>query len=152
MKEKELYLIRPTGNPQFNYYFDKVTSLFAKFKEGPIRNPKKILFIRNDHIGDMVYSTQIFREIKKEFPGVKIAVLATSSNKDIIEKDKNVDKIIEGDLFWRRGWKGFLDYFKILKEIKGENFDAGIDLRKSKLNMFFFLFVPGIKTGQVIII
>jgi len=145
MKEKELYFIRPTGNPLFNYYFDKITSLFVTHKKGAIKNPKKILFIRNDHIGDMVYSIQVFREIKKLFPNVKISVLTTQSNKELIEKDKNVDKIIVSDRFWKGGIKGFLNYLKILKKIKNENFDVGVDLRRSKLNMFFYLFIPRIK-------
>lgn len=145
MNEKELYKLRGTGNSNFNYYFDKITSIFSKFNELPIKNPQKILFIRNDHIGDMVYSTQIFREVKKAFPNAKIYVLATSSNKDIIEKDKNVEGIIEGDQFWRRGLSGFKDYFGVLKKIKKENFDTGIDLRRSKFNMFFYLFIPRIK-------
>jgi len=148
MKEKELYFIRPTGNPTFNYYFDKITTFilfFIKRTNSPIKNPKKILFIRNDHIGDMVYSTQVFREVKKLFPDVKIAVLATPSNKEIIEKNKNVDKIIVSDRFWKKGFKGFLNYFKVLGEIKKENFDVGVDLRRSKLNMFFYLFIPEIK-------
>ncbi len=114
-------------------------------QKGVIRNPKKILFIRNDHIGDMVYSTQVFREIKKMFPGVKIYVLATDSNKDIIEKDKNVDGIIVSDRFWKDGFRGFLNYFGVLRKIRRENFDVGVDLRRSKLNMFFYLFVPRIK-------
>jgi heptosyltransferase-2 len=146
MNEKEAYKLRNTGNPIFNYYFDKVTGFFIKSEQQKIKNPRKILFIRNDHIGDMVYSTQIYREMKKLFPKIKIAVLATNSNKDIIEKDKNVDKIIVGDLFWRRGLRGFLDYFKILREIKKENFDIAVDFRRSKLNMFFYMFLPGIKT------
>jgi ADP-heptose:LPS heptosyltransferase len=71
--------------------------------------------------------------------------VATASNRQIIEKDPYVDKIFEIDLFWRRGLKGFLDYFKILKEIKKEKFDIGVDLRRSKLNILFFLWIPKIK-------
>lgn len=146
MKEKELYKIRAEINQNFNYYFDKITSIFIKSKYHKINNPKKILFIRNDHIGDMVYSTQLFREVKKNIPGIKIGVIATSSNREIIEKDPYVDKIFEIDLFWRRGLKGFLDYFKIIKQIKKEKFDVGIDIRRSKLNIFFFLWIPKIKS------
>lgn len=145
MKQKDFYKIRAEINPEFNYYFDKITSIFIKSKKRNIKNPKKILFIRNDHIGDMVYSTQIFREVKKIFPNSKISVVATSSNREIIEKDPNVDKIFEIDLFWRRGWRGFLDYFRIIKKIKKEKFDMGIDLRRSKLNIIFFLWVPKTK-------
>ena len=146
MKQKDLYKIKLGISPGSNYYFDKITSVFIKSKKNKIKNPKNILFIRNDHIGDMVYSTQIFREIKKEFPNTKISVLATESNREIIEKDPYVDEILEMDLFWRRGCRGFLDYFKILKKIRKKKFDVGIDLRRSKLNIIFFLWIPKIKT------
>lgn len=148
MKQKELYYIRPTGNPLFNYYFDILTSsilFFIKRTDSPIRNPKKILFIRNDHIGDMVYSLQIFRETRRLFPDSEIHVLASPSNKELIEKDENVDNIIISDRWWKEGFGGFLNYFKIIRKIKKERFDVGVDLRRSKLNMFFYLFVPGIK-------
>ncbi len=147
MKEIELYQIKDKKHQRFNYFFDKITSLFIKSEYNNIKNPKKILFLRNDHIGDMVHSTQIFREIKKIFPRTKISVLASSANKSIIEKNKNVDHIIEMDLFWRRKNIGsFLNYLKVLKKIKKERFDVGVDLRMSKLNVFFFLFIPKIRS------
>ncbi len=146
MKQKDLYKIRVEIHPELNYYFDKFTSIFIKSKKHEIKNPKKILFLRNDHIGDMVYSTQIFREFKKNFPDTKISVLSTKENREIIEKDPYVDNILEMDLFWRRKFKGLLDYFKILKKIKKEKFDVGIDLRRSRLNIIFFLWIPRIKS------
>jgi len=146
MKERELYSFREQPFANFNYWFDKITSFFIWSRKSNIGEIRKVLFIRNDHIGDMVYSTQSFRGFKKVFPKAEISVIATSLNRQIIDKDPNVDKIIEVDQFWRRGFKGFLDYCKIFKLIKKEKFDLGIDLRKSKLNIFFFLWLPGIKT------
>jgi len=145
MEEIEKYRFREKNGGEFNYYFDKFTSFFSKNNFKEIKNPKKILFIRNDHLGDMVYATTIFREVKKFFPKCKIFVIATESNREIIEKDKNVDEIIEIDLFWRRkNFQALKDYFKVFRKIRKEKFDAGIDLRRSKLNMFFFLFLPKI--------
>jgi len=146
IKGSELYKIRDKNVGNFNYYFDKFTAFFKNGKFEPIKNPKKILFIRNDHLGDMVYCTTVFREIKNAFPKVKISVLATSSNRQIIENDKNVDEIIEMDLFWRRkSIQAIKDYIRIFRKIKQEKFDVGVDLRRSKLNMLFFLFLPRIK-------
>ncbi len=146
MKQKDLYKIRTEICPNFNYYFDKITSFFIKSKKKKIKNPKKILIIRNDHIGDMAYSTHIFRILKNYFPKTKIGVIATADNRQLIEKDPYIDKIFEIDLFWRRKFRGFLDYLKIIKKIRKEKFDVGIDLRQSKLNIFFFLWVPKIKS------
>tara|TARA_Y100000310_G_scaffold329947_1_gene400694 strand:- start:20015 stop:21151 length:1137 start_codon:yes stop_codon:yes gene_type:complete len=143
---KESYKIREDYYSNFSYWFDKITGLFFKSKMNKIQNPRKVLFLRNDHIGDMVYSSQVFREIKKIFPGIKVSVVASRGNRGIIEKDHYIDEIIECDLFWRRGLKGFLDYLKVLKKIKREKFDLGFDLRRSKLNIIFFLWIPKIKS------
>ena len=142
----ETYKLREAIHPRFDYLFDRISGLFVRSRWHVIKNPKKILFLRNDHIGDMVYSTQVFREIKKKFPKVKIYVIATGGNRQIIDKDPYVDEIIEIDLFWRRGFRGFLYYLKVLKKIRKEKFDIGIDLRRSKLNIFFFLWIPKIRS------
>ena len=72
---KESYKIREDYYSNFSYWFDKITGLFFKSKMNKIQNPRKVLFLRNDHIGDMVYSSQVFREIKKIFPGIKVSVV-----------------------------------------------------------------------------
>jgi ADP-heptose:LPS heptosyltransferase len=150
MNDMDLYMIRRPGwerYPKFNYYFDKMTcAIIGNRKGGLIKNPKKVLLIRNDHIGDMVYATATFRELKKAFPNVEITVIADPRNKMIIEKDKYVDKIIEIDLFWRRkSVEAWLDYFRVLRKIRKEEFDVGFDLRRSKLNIFLFLFLGRVK-------
>lgn len=55
---------------------------------------KSILFLRYDgKIGDMVINTLMFREIKKNYPNIKIGVVARKSNATIIENNPNIDKI-----------------------------------------------------------
>jgi len=147
MNSYQDYRIKFQTNSLKSYIFDRVTSLFIKSKWHQIKNPKKILIVRNDHIGDMALSTPVFRELKRAFPKSKITVLANPASKVLIEKDPNVDEILEIDLFWRRkNYKAFKDYKKILKKLKEENFDVGIALRKSKLAILFFLYLPKIKS------
>jgi len=141
------YTIKLQSNSKKSYIFDKITSVFIKSKAHQLQSPKKMLLIRNDHIGDMALSTQVFRELKTAFPNCEITVLADPVNKEIIKKDPHVDKIIELDLFWRRkNLKALMDYRKILRKLRNENFDVGIALRKSKLAIFFFLYLPKIKS------
>jgi ADP-heptose:LPS heptosyltransferase len=106
---------------------------------------KKILIIRNDHIGDMIQASCVFREIKKRYPKVKITVVASNTNRQIIEKNKNIDEIIlmpHGKKFF----KNFRDYPKVLKKIKKEKFDKVLDLRGDVVNSFFLMFLTGIKS------
>lgn len=142
----EEYKIRSRGNVPFNYLFDRIVSILVKSEYHKIGYPKKALIIRNDHVGDMILSTNVFSEFKNAFPKCKITVMTSHHNRSLIEKDKHVDDIIPLGLFWRRGLKGFQEYLKVLKRIKKENFDVGITLRNSKLNSLFLLYIPKIKT------
>lgn len=105
---------------------------------------QKILIIRNDHIGDLVLSSAVFREIKKVFPNASITLIANKLNKPLIEKNPYIDEIWELDIA-QYSLKCILKYFKMAMKIRKEKFDAGIDLRGSIMNSFFLLLLSGIK-------
>ena len=57
-------------------------------------NINSILFLRYDgKIGDMVINTIMFREIKKQYPSIKIGVVTKGGAKGVIEDNPYVDKI-----------------------------------------------------------
>ncbi len=58
-----------------------------------IKNAKNILFLRYDRIGDMVITTPVFRELKLKYPEIKISVLASTINQNVIHKNPYVDKV-----------------------------------------------------------
>jgi len=140
------YKIRSNFSTKFPYLLDLITTKLFFSGIRKIKNPEKILIIRNDHIGDMALATPVWRELKKCFPNSRITVLADPINKILIEKDSNVDEIIDIGLFWRKkNLKSLLNYLKILRKIRKERFDVGIDLRRSWLNIFLFLFLGKVK-------
>ncbi len=144
----KLYRTRFQGKRRamFSYLFDKISSIFIKNKPIKITNPKKILIIRNDHIGDVVLCSHVYREIKKKIPDCKIIALVSPITKPLLEKNKNIDKIFVLGLFWRKlNIKSLRQYFKFLKKIKKEKFDVGIDIRGSLINIILFLWLPRIK-------
>jgi ADP-heptose:LPS heptosyltransferase len=55
---------------------------------------KSVLFLRYDRIGDMIITTPVFREFKRSFPDVKVVVLASKVNKDILQNNPYIDEII----------------------------------------------------------
>ena len=157
MSDYEFYLMEyragrmPKWKSVMYFLFDKLTSFLIP--KGPfveIKDPKKILVIRNDHIGDFVLSTPVFREIKKAYPKAEITVLASSATKQLIEKNKNIDKIITFGIFSEmlgaHKFSFLSRYLEIFKKIKNEKYDLGIDLRSSSTNMIFLLWLPGVKT------
>jgi len=105
---------------------------------------KKILVIKNDKIGDMVFASGVFREIKKSFPSAIIDVVASPENRALIEKNKNINKIYTLR-YAPNSLKEIYNYFLISSSIKKENYDIGIEMRGSFFNIFFLLFLSGIK-------
>ncbi len=105
---------------------------------------KKILIIRNDKIGDFVYSSCIFREIKRVYPDSKITAVVSNKNKELIEKNKKVDRIFTinhspknlGEIF---------EYYKLSRKLGKEGYDLGFELRGSFFNIFFLLFLSKVK-------
>jgi len=109
-----------------------------------MKTPKKILIIKNDKIGDMIFASGVFREIKKYLPSAVIDVVASPENKSIIEENKNINKIYSLRSS-PRTLKEFYNYFLTSKLIKKENYDVGIDMRGNVFNPFFLLFLPRVK-------
>ena len=108
------------------------------------RKIRKILVIKNDKIGDMILSTCIFRELKRNFPRAEITVIVSKSNKTLVERNKNINRLVIVD-YPPRNYKDFVRYFNISKKLKKEKFDAGIDLRGSIFNIIFFLRLANVK-------
>ena len=110
-----------------------------------MESAKNILVVRNDHIGDLVLSTGVFREIKKNIPNSKLTLIVSKINKPIVEKNKYIDEIIELEIP-RYNFKTILNFFRMSRILRKRRFDFGIDLRGSLMNAFFLLFLSGVKT------
>jgi ADP-heptose:LPS heptosyltransferase len=108
------------------------------------KRARKILVVKNDKIGDMVLSTNVFRELKKNFPQSSITCIASNANKQLIEKNKQINKTLTLD-YPPRNLKTLIAHLKMSRLLKKEKFDLGIDLRGSIFNIFFFLVLPQIK-------
>lgn len=80
-----------------------------------------ILFLRYDgKIGDMVINTIMFREIKKQYPNIKIGVVTKGGAKGVIEDNPYVDKIYNYE-------KSSKKIKELAKEISDEKYDLLID-------------------------
>lgn len=115
---------------------------------------KKIFIIRLDHIGDVIMSSSIYKEIKNKYPESELSVMIGSWSQEIIETNPYIDNLIIHDCPWWKKARGGRPYYlkwvfkelpKTLKKIKKEGFDIGIDLRGDFRHILFFLFLPNIK-------
>lgn len=58
-----------------------------------IGQPKKILIIRRDNIGDLVCTTPAFAALRKHYPNAQIGGLVNSYNAEVLRGNPNVDKV-----------------------------------------------------------
>lgn len=102
--------------------------------------PKRFLLARIDRIGDVVLSTPLPREIKKNYPNSFVAVLVKHYTQDIYLNNSNVDEIITYD----NPDKTEKSFWQLVREIKQFKFShAFMLLPNEKLN--YALFISGIK-------
>jgi lipopolysaccharide heptosyltransferase II len=87
--------------------------------------PRNILFIRVDRIGDMVLSIPAFRELKRTFPASRLTVLASRSNASLLRHDPYVDHVI----VWNGHRSGFgsSGFLRRAARLARNGYDVAID-------------------------
>ncbi|MES2764644.1 MAG: glycosyltransferase family 9 protein [Bacteroidota bacterium] len=95
----------------------------GKLKPAEVR---KVLFLRNDAIGDMIVTLPTFRLLKELIPTVEIHVLASPVNAPLLKNDPNLDRVIiyDGNL---------LKSFKKLSSLRSEKYDVIFSCRITKI-------------------
>lgn len=117
------------------------------FRKEPPPNPKSILIVRLDHIGDFVCTTPIFKNLRKQFPGAKITALINSASKDMAFRDPNIDKVITFSPFYlERGERSstFKGLLRVAKDIRNIGFDLGVESRGDILSIII-MWLGGVK-------
>ena len=100
---------------------------FAKKKSTKfdIKKTKKILFLRYDRIGDMIITTPVFRELKRKYPKIKITVLASKTNQDVLLNNPYIDEIIVNSK------NNLIGDLPSLFKLKKQNFDVCVEFDHS---------------------
>ncbi|MBI4708380.1 MAG: glycosyltransferase family 9 protein [Candidatus Omnitrophica bacterium] len=97
------------------------------------KDPKNILIIRLDHIGDVVYSAPVAVNLKLAYPDARITFLVSTPAKDIIANNPYIDEIICFDAPWFSREKktngNSALFWGLVKKVRKINFDIGLDLR-----------------------
>lgn len=134
MRKKRLAIGRKIWDKKINKFEFKPENFIES------NNIKSILFLRYDgKIGDMVVNTLMFREIKKNYPHIKIGVVAREGNSEVIKNNPNVDKIY---LYI----KNRREIKKLALEIAEEKYDLLIDFSEMlRVNQMMFINLCGAK-------
>lgn len=96
--------------------------------------------MRPDRIGDVVLSTPLPREIKKQFPGSFVSVLLRKYTRDIYENNPYVDKILLIDDIEENSFESF---WKKVNEVRHYRFTHSLTLLPTE-RLNYLLFFAGI--------
>ena len=113
--------------------------LFLPYKTNcyDLSKVKKILIIRNDHIGDMVVTTGLIRNLAKS--GYQLYVVSTKHALDIV----NFNPYVTGTIIYDDST--CLNWLKSIARIRKESFDAAIEMKFIRMfdikNMIFCSYV-----------
>jgi ADP-heptose:LPS heptosyltransferase len=111
---------------KFKAFFFRLFQWALKKRRGDFvpldgRTVRKVLFLRPEKIGDMVISLPVFDGLKKHFPHITTAILASPKNYPLIKEDPRFDKIF---LYRKNLWR---DIREVLA-MRRERFDCVIDM------------------------
>lgn len=97
-------------------------------------DPKSILIIRIDHLGDVLSSTAIPKVIKEHFSGCRVIFLTSSWAAPLLESNPFVDEVLIFDApwFYKKRYKKSaqsLSFWKLVRALRARKIAMGLGLR-----------------------
>lgn len=106
-------------------------------------NPRRILIIRPDRIGDVILTTPLIRAVKKQFPDSFVGVMVGSYTKPLLQGNPHIDVIITDDPY--NGDAGRTGFLRQVRLLKSHRFDTGLMPLPRERHAWMML-LAGIKT------
>jgi heptosyltransferase-3 len=120
--------------------------IFARSAKIP-SDPKRVLVVRLDHLGDILPATGIPQLLKEHFAGSSVSFLTSSAGAELLKHNPFVDEVLVYDAPWfargGRSKKGGARFWKTIREIKKKKFDLALSLR-GDLRENFMVFAGGV--------
>jgi lipopolysaccharide heptosyltransferase II len=96
--------------------------------------PRRILVIRLDLIGDLVLSMTVVRALKRTYPGAEIDLLALPSSAQIVQGDPDLSNVIPYDPnVWRRPkaltqGRNWRNVFSVIRRLRSRRYDIAVSV------------------------
>ncbi|MBU0468236.1 MAG: lipopolysaccharide heptosyltransferase II [Candidatus Omnitrophica bacterium] len=112
-------------------------------KSEKLKNVKKVLILRTDHIGEVLLSTVVVDAIKKHYPQAHITFATSSLARSVVEAKKGIDEILVFEtLDVRNLWPRLYGWYR---QIAFKGYDLAILLNSNKF-LHLVVFLAGIKS------
>lgn len=103
-------------------------------KNDPVAPPRAVLFIRPDHLGDLLFATPALRMARQELPDATLSLLVGPWSRAVVARNPDLDEVLTCRFpgFERQPKKNLLAPYRLLFEtaqsLRGR-FDAAVVLR-----------------------
>jgi ADP-heptose:LPS heptosyltransferase len=98
-----------------------------------VESPRRILLVQLDHLGDAVLTSPLLDRLHAAYPGAKIDVLASPSNREVFEADPHVHRVHLAARNWferdRGRWALGSAVWGLGRSLRRERYDLGLDVR-----------------------
>ncbi|HEY6438242.1 MAG TPA: glycosyltransferase family 9 protein [Ignavibacteriaceae bacterium] len=102
--------------------------------------PKNILIVRTDRIGDVVLSIPLAEIVKKKYPDSNITYFIRKYTRELLDGNPFIDDVIIADEF-----DGIILFNENLKKVRSGNYDACI-VANPTLKITLMMYLAGIKS------
>lgn len=105
----------------------------------PVHDPRRILIVQLDHLGDSVLTSPLLERLKTAYPRASIDVLASPSNHEVFEANPAVNRVWIAEQTWFERhparWGMLSAVWRLGRLIQGARYDLGIDVRGDVLTV-----------------
>ena len=105
----------------------------------PPGEPRRILILQLDHMGDAVLTSPLISRLREAYPSARIDVLASPSNREIFASNPDLDqvRIASRNWFERKPGRWALGsaVIELGRSLRGSGYDLGIDVRGDILSV-----------------
>ncbi len=121
---------------------------WLRFKKLP--QPRRILLIRLEHVGDVLLTTPALRALRKRFPTAQIDVVVRDFTAPILKRNKNINNVI----VWNAPWLSSLGHkdswaqsLRIICLLRNKSYDLAIDFHGDPRNIVLASLVAQYRVG-----
>lgn len=93
-------------------------------------NPKNILVVRTDRIGDVVLTLPTIHALRQRFFEAKITLLVTPMIRDMIVGHPEIDQVMVDDRDGRH--YGMIGFYRLIQDLRAQHFDTALIFHTKK--------------------
>ncbi|AGB42274.1 lipopolysaccharide heptosyltransferase II [Halobacteroides halobius DSM 5150] len=88
-----------------------------------MQKAERIVIIDLLYLGDLLFATPFFRNLKKNFPQARIDLVANANFAEIIEDNPHLEQVYAYDKDW-----GLTESWSFARELSGNDYDLGLNI------------------------